>query len=181
MTQQFITKKGFTLIEMLVAVALFSIVLVIALGSIMTIVDVNKKSQTLTTVMNDLNFVLENMTRSIKTGQIDVANLPSGDLNSLTVTDQDGVKVTYAISGGGVDARKYITRKEGTSGPSIPITSEQINIEELRFKVFYSNANRQPRVLMVVRGTAAASQSISSAFTIQTTVSQRDLETENFK
>jgi type II secretory pathway pseudopilin PulG len=159
---------------MLVAVTLFSIVLMICLGSIMTIVDVNRKSQTLTTVMNDLSFSLENMTRSIKTGQIDNTQLAAvdassfEDFNALTVVNQDGEEIEYKLVSGAIVE------------DNIPITSEQVTISELRFRIFYGDANRQPRVLMVVSGTASTSQSISSDFTIQTTVSQRDLETGNF-
>lgn len=170
-------RKGYTLIEMLVAVALFSIVLMICLGSIMTIVDVNRKSQTLTSVMNDLSFSLENMTRTIKTGQIDNSLLDNAetdvdgfrDFESISVTDQDGDVIAYGVQAGS------ITQND------VPITSDQVTISELRFRVFYGDNNRQPRVLMVVSGTASTTRSISSDFTIQTTVSQRDLETRNFE
>lgn len=169
------TKTGFTLIEMLVAVSLFSIVLLICLGSIMTIVDVNKKSQTLTTVMNDLNFTLENMTRSMKTGTIQLAANSSNDYSSITVEDQDGRTITYAWD----EDKQQITRQLGEQTPAA-ITSEQINVTNLIFRVFYNDANRQPRILILVSGVASIGDSISSSFTIQTSVSQRDLETGNF-
>lgn len=167
--------KGFTLIEMLVAVALFSIVLLICLGSIMTIVDVNKKSQTLTTVMNDLNFTLENMTRSLKTGILDLTFPGSGNYTALTVKDQEGRTITYAWD----ESKKQITRQLG-NGDAAPITSDQIEITNFVFKVFYDNQNRQPRILIVASGVASVGATISSDFTIQTSISQRDLETGNF-
>ncbi len=175
MITSFTQKKGFTLIEMLVAVALFSIVLIIAMGSIITIVDVNRKSQSLTTVMNDLNFALENVTRSIKTGDLD-SGLKRGtdyiDYEAITVTPQEaapGEEITYALDEG------KITRND------VAITSDQIHIDKLVFRVFWNDNNRQPRVLMMVDGVASTSQKISSRFTIQTTVSQRDLDTGNFE
>jgi prepilin-type N-terminal cleavage/methylation domain-containing protein len=168
--------SGFTLIEMLVAVALFSIVLLISLGSIMTIVDVNKKSQTLTTVMNELNFTLENMTRSMKTGTLQLDPGDSGDYPVITVQDQDKKTITYKFE----ESSGQITRQLGSGTPA-SITSDQITITNLIFRVFYDAQNRQPRVLILVSGTASVGESISSDFTIQTSVSQRDLETDNFK
>ncbi len=168
-------EKGFTLIEMLIAVSLFSVVLIVSLGSIMTIVDVNKKSQTLTTVMNDLSFALENMTRSIKTGKIQGLDIAGGGkwlkldvIPQATEKDPAPDPVTYELINGAITANL------------VPITSDQITIETLRFHVFYGNDNRQPRVLMLVSGSASIGKSISSDFTIQTTVSQRDLVTDNF-
>ena len=169
--------NGFTLIEMLVAVALFSIVLMIAMGSIMTIVDVNRKSQSLTTVMNDLNFSLENMTRTITTGKLispdDVDG--SDDFESITVENQDEDEITFAWE----DTTKTITRKKNDE-PAYAFTSEQINIDALRFRVFSDDNNKQPRILIMVKGTAETSKTISSSFIIQTTASQRDLRTDRF-
>ena len=59
---------GFTLIEMMVAVSIFAIVVMISMTAILSIVDSNRKAQSLKSVMNNLNFALETMTRSIKTG-----------------------------------------------------------------------------------------------------------------
>lgn len=60
--------KGFTLIEMMVAVGLFAIVMLIATAVIFSIINGNRKSQTINTVVNNLNFSLESMIRDIKTG-----------------------------------------------------------------------------------------------------------------
>ena len=88
-------QKGFTLIELLLAVALFSIVVVISFGAIMTTVDVNRKSQTLTTVMNDLNFTLESMTRTIKTATEISALTPSGYVFKDQRSDDNYVAYRY--------------------------------------------------------------------------------------
>ncbi len=169
--------SGFTLIEMLVAVALFSIVLMIAMGSIITIVDVNRKSQSLTTVMNDLNFSLENMTRTIKTGVLQEPSSSDGrDWNSITVMNQDDERIVFSFDQG----KGAIMRKKD-SEDAFPFTSEQIHIDDLRFRVFSGDSNLQPRVLIMLEGTASTSPSISSNFIIQTSVSQRDLRTDRFK
>lgn len=63
-----VSKKGFTLIEMMVSVTLFLVVMVIALGAVMAIIDGNKKTQAITSVANNLSSAVESMVRDIKTG-----------------------------------------------------------------------------------------------------------------
>lgn len=61
-------KKGFTLIELMVSVTIFIIVMVISLGALLSISAAERKAEALKTVMNNLNFGLESMARSIRTG-----------------------------------------------------------------------------------------------------------------
>ena len=49
------TTGGFTLVELMVSVSLFAIVMVISMGSVVSVFDANKKSQSLRTVMDNLN------------------------------------------------------------------------------------------------------------------------------
>jgi len=60
--------KGFTLAEMIVSVGLFSVVMFIATGALLSIVSLNKKAQAQQSVMNNMASVMENMVRNIRTG-----------------------------------------------------------------------------------------------------------------
>ncbi len=59
---------GFTLIEIIVSLALFTTVAVIAVGALLRIMDANKKSISIKTVTNNVNFALESMTREMRVG-----------------------------------------------------------------------------------------------------------------
>lgn len=61
-------KKGFTLIEALVSLGLFSIVVVSATGVILSVISSNKKNQAISSVVNNLNYSIDSMVRDIKTG-----------------------------------------------------------------------------------------------------------------
>jgi prepilin-type N-terminal cleavage/methylation domain-containing protein len=61
-------QKGFTLIEMLVAVALFAVVMLVSTAVIFSIIGGNRKAQGINAVSNNLNFAVESMVRDIKTG-----------------------------------------------------------------------------------------------------------------
>ena len=61
-------KKGFTLIEMIVSLAIFSVVAVIALGSLVRIMSANQKAQSLHSAMTNIGFALESMSRELRMG-----------------------------------------------------------------------------------------------------------------
>lgn len=59
---------GFTLVEMLVSIAVFMTVMVIAVGSFISILNANKKSQAMKTVVDNVTFAVDSISRSIKVG-----------------------------------------------------------------------------------------------------------------
>lgn len=61
--------RAFTLVEMIVSLAIFSIVAVVALAALVKIVSANKKAQTIQSVISNLNFSIESMSREMRTGQ----------------------------------------------------------------------------------------------------------------
>lgn len=169
-------QKGYTLIEVLVSITLFSLVLVVALGSILTIIDANKKARTLTAVMNNINFSVETMTRAIKTGVNPTQN--DSSIISVDAIRYDGSEfareeITFRWVEN--DDRGVIEQRIGEFSNFVPITSSEVDIDNMSFTVLQSDAGEQPRTLISVLGTVQLSSRISSRFSIQTTVSQRRL------
>lgn len=63
------TKKGgFLLIELIVAIFIFGIVMTVSMGALVTALDSNRKTQSLKSVLNNLNIVLDTMTKSLAVG-----------------------------------------------------------------------------------------------------------------
>jgi len=180
-------KKGFTLIELMVSISIFTMVAIVALGAIITIIDANRKARTLSTIMNNLNFSVESMTRSVKTGS-EIKNVmeSSFEVKAIDFYAED--------TGSEVFPRKWITyRKKGDaiercdgteSAPStnkcFPITSDQIKITYLGFYAtgeLPTDSTTQPRIRIVIEGeTKTQIRGTGSKFKIQTTVSQRKLD-----
>ncbi|MEK7610004.1 MAG: type II secretion system protein [Patescibacteria group bacterium] len=61
-------KKGFSLVEMIVSMGIFSIVAVVALGAMAKIISANRKAQALQSSITNLNFALDSMSREMGTG-----------------------------------------------------------------------------------------------------------------
>jgi len=61
-------KSGFTLIEIIVSLALFSVVVTIAVGALLILIASNRQLQDEQSVLSNLSFALDSMTREIRTG-----------------------------------------------------------------------------------------------------------------
>lgn len=166
-------KKGFTMVEMLVSVAIFSIVITMVMGTITTIVDASRKSRTMTEVMNNINFSFESMTRTLKTAR----SIDTVTQNSIRATDQQGRIIVYNFSDSG------ITKSIDGSSPD-SITASDLKLASWKIQKFTSglglpSGGEQPRVFFSIRGRVETAKGIASEFTLQSSVSQRQLELGN--
>ena len=175
-------KKGFTLIEIMVSLSVFIIIMTVSLGSILSILNSNEKSQTKKTAMDNLNFALESMSRTIRFGTnfycgTTASNPPPANdcaagATSFSVRDSNGALVVYSLSGGQI-------MKSVNGAVANAVTSNEINITRLTFYVFGSSGwpeIHQPRVIMSLSGIVGARVATQSSFNLETTVSQRKLD-----
>lgn len=191
-------KKGFTLIELLISASVFSVVVLISTGSIFTIFDSNRKSQTLRSAMDNFNLSMESMTRTIRFGynyHCDINISPftsprdcSSGADSIAVQTSPSSRVLYRLNNGRIETSK-------TDGAVwSQVTSSDVVITGLSFRVIgslpYSNTSAsacptggqadrcQPKVVVVVRGYVGSKSSSRTSFNLQTTVSQRNFDSQ---
>ncbi len=60
--------QGFTLVELMVSLTIFSIVMMVSTGTLLVLIDVNAKAQALYSATSNLSFALDSMTREMRTG-----------------------------------------------------------------------------------------------------------------
>jgi len=60
--------RAFTLVEMMVSLAIFSMVAVVALGAVVKIIAANQKAQSLQSAVTNLDFALESISRELRVG-----------------------------------------------------------------------------------------------------------------
>lgn len=190
-------KKGFTLIELMVSITIFSIVMLISVGALLSIIDANRKAQSLKSVMNNLNFALENMSRNIRVGTnyhckpYDGVIPPSVPSNITTTSDCSGADggVLFAYESSKGDRNNvndqivyrlngtHIERSLDSGGTFTAITAPEVNISNFRFYVVGSSPltsgdTIQPRVIMTIQGFAGVGSN-QTQFNVQASVSQR--------
>ncbi len=173
-------KKGFTLIEMMTAVAIFALIMTISMGSILGIFDANRKSQSLKTIIDNLNFTLDTMSREIRFGKnyhcenvgtlTSPRSCPLGD-SFVSFLSSENKQVVYRLTGNRIE-------KSINGGASyIEVTAPEATITGLKMIVLgaeaYPGDTAQPRVFMQVSGYAGSKLSSRTTFSIQTIVTQR--------
>ncbi|OHA19498.1 MAG: hypothetical protein A3C08_02030 [Candidatus Taylorbacteria bacterium RIFCSPHIGHO2_02_FULL_47_18] len=168
---------GFTLIEMIMSVAVFTVVALIAAGALLAIADANRKAQAFKSVVNNLNFALESVARNLRTGSgYSSSDFSRGDC-SLGYTDgisfisQDGERIEYYIN------ETQIIRKVANGNP-IGVTAPEVQVDRFCFFIAGTGANddEQPRALMLVGGFMQEKPKLKSRFDIQTFITQRLLD-----
>jgi prepilin-type N-terminal cleavage/methylation domain-containing protein len=63
-------QSGFTLVEMIVSLAVFSVVITMSVGALLMLVASNSQLQKEQSVMTNLSFAIDSMTREIRTGTL---------------------------------------------------------------------------------------------------------------
>lgn len=188
-------QRGFTLIELLVSVAIFSVVMVIALGSLLVISESNRKAESLKSVVNNLNFSLDSMTRSMRTGinytcspsiplagtppSADCTVSPGGSSVAFTDTSNRGVVYKFESSNASLCNQTgivgCITRSVDGGATFSPLTAPEVRVTSLSFYVIGSSISDQlqPKISIVVSGTMQVTSTLTSQFNLQTSVTQR--------
>lgn len=176
---------AFTLVEMIVAIGVFSVIMTIAVSALLSIVDADKKAENIKSVMNNLNFALENITRNARVGSnyhcgLDAdLSVPKDCANTgdsfFAFRASDGATLVYGLQNG------QIVKSVG-SDPLyfVPLSAPEVSVVRLSFYVDGSKQNdkQQPRVLITVGGMIGRKQKLQVRFDLEAFVSQRLIESE---
>jgi len=186
---------GFSLIEMLVSIALFAIVVTISVGTLLVLVDANAKSQSIQIAINNLSFAVDVMTRQLRTGtdfycdnnQTSItsgSSLKSGTNDcsnggeAIAFTDtRTGERISFALAyPNGTTIQRRI---DGMSSNAwLDMTGSNITITNLDFVVTGTDPSDdvQPTVTIFIEATVGDATGLGSQFEIQTSVTQRKLD-----
>lgn len=193
--------RGFSLVELMVAITLFAVVMLVAVGALLALVDANRKARSLESVMNNLNIAIDGMVRSMRMGNTFNCNntvIPDpnfggdcsngDDLFSFAPFGSDPAveseRWVYSFVPGSGDTPGQIWRSRSGGSNAEPITAPEVNVEDLTFYVIGTvRANTpsldtsQPKVVIVIKGTAGSDNAkTETTFYIQATAVQRVLD-----
>ena len=181
-------QKGFSLIEMLVAIAVFMSIMTIAISALVTIISANKKAQAIKSTVDSVTFAMEKISRDMRVGH-DYECLKDGNYtnicspegsNSVQYKTSDDTSVSYTFSKN-ANGQAIITEKRGGASTDLISGESGVIINNMKFYVFGADTENaasqiektQPRVIITISGAISVKGSEDTAFDLQTTVSQR--------
>ncbi len=173
---------GFTLVELLVSLAIFSVVVVSSLGAMLSIADANRRVQKTRAVLDNLSLSIESMSRNLRLGStyhceiINVTHtIPSGldaakDCAGSSWGDFVSFEDQFGDTTSSADQAYYyldtdptsltngsiMYKMTGTTTSPIALTSDDLKVRSLRFYVTgntgFGGEKTQPKVIIVVSG-----------------------------
>jgi prepilin-type N-terminal cleavage/methylation domain-containing protein len=175
------SNKGFTLVELMTSLAVFMVIMTIAMGSVLGIFSANRKAQAESAMMNNLNLAMESMAREMRFGQnyhcgtgtyTTAQSCPSGD-TVVSFLSSDGRQMVYRLSGSAIE------RSSDGGANFVGLTAPEIVIENLKFYVLGATPTpdgTQPKVVITLKGYSGERDTERTDFSLQTVVSQRLLD-----
>lgn len=178
-------KRGFTLIEMMVAVSLFVVVAFIATSAFTSFAEANRRAQAIRTNIDNLNFAMESIVLKIREGNNYDCGEVGGNTECLTDPEQEinfladnGAQIRYKLDEDSILAEEDCSQVPGACISKVltPIVSPEVIVK--RFDIYVNNQEslptetKRPIVRIVISGTIDTSLG-SRDFNLQTTISQR--------
>ncbi len=182
---------GFSLVELMVSLTVFSIVVVVALGTLLVLIDVNSKAQALFSSTTNLSFALDAMSREVRTGYDYYCETRTSYFDEAPPSKgatQDCVNGNFIAFTRERDGERFAFQKNGDrleqyDGTNwIPITSDRdvvisnfvIDVEDTA--PLSSSNNDQPTASIYIDGFMYNGLDSRTEFNIQTRVTQRRID-----
>jgi prepilin-type N-terminal cleavage/methylation domain-containing protein len=172
-------RRGFTLIEVLVAIALFSITVSIAMGGLAVALRSQRQVAALISANNNVSLVLEQIARELRTGYYicrpSVSNPNPCPAGEIDFTNAKSELVIYRLNNGVIE--RAVRNASGIYNFS-PITGSNVAIQYLNFTLFGNLAGDgwPPRVTVSVGVSAKGIGVPNDVTNLQTTISARALD-----
>lgn len=177
-------QKAFTLVELMVSVAVFTVITAIVAGLFVSAIKAQRRILAQQELLDQTSYVVDYMSRAIRTARKEVS--PPRCLSQAGISyelTKAGNGVKFVNSAGECQEFYFDSGKkqlrESKEGTENMITSERLQILSFKLKLFGASDTDyfQPRVSFVfdvqITGTKPEEQ---STIKIQTTVSQRNLD-----
>jgi len=185
-------QKGYTIIETMISISVFLVIVMAGMGALLNANLLHKKSADMRSIMDSLNFIMEDMSRNLRTGynyhcwQNETGATPNNISDPQSCDDGWGIAFEHQegnLSDNGdqwayyVDVDNRIQKSTDGAASFIPITPEEVEINTQSGFVVSgaeSDDDRQPMVTIRMFGTITLKNTnVKTPFSLQTTVSQR--------
>lgn len=187
--------EGFTIIEMIIAIAIFLIVIILGISALTNLYSINRKAQNMRNILDGLSFAMEDMSRNIRTGY-NYSCLISGQNYSLAELSEardcesgqnGGRGVAFEYSDGdplslGDQWVYYIEnnklyRSTDANTNRVQLTPDEVVLDANTWNFTVNGSldtdTQQPFVILRLVGEIIDNRGGETPFSLQTTVSQR--------
>lgn len=180
-------QRSFTLIEILVAIAIFTLVVAITTGLFISSIMVHRRSLASQTLLDETGYAFEYISRALRMARKDLEGncltaknnyaLIAGRLRFL---NYQGKCEEFFLEGGQLNKAESEDATPPTSGQSLPLTSANLFVEKFNINPSGSwdqDDALQPRVtLSLTVKVVGQKPEAQPELEIQTTISQRNLD-----
>lgn len=187
--------RAFTIIEMMVAIGIFLVVIMYGMTSLLNADLIHQKSQDQRSIMDNLNFIMEDMSRNIRTGYgyrcISGNESPSNIASGLPVSClSGGWAITFKTPESPLDENAFVYYLDNNDNLWKSVNGGasfvQLNPDGVKFitgssfQVFGAEPNDglQPFVIIRLAGQITSKNGSVTPFNLQTSVSQRVIDVE---
>lgn len=170
-------KKGFTLIESLVAVGLFGLIISLAVGGFVKALRTQAQITALLSANGNASLAIEQIAREVRTGYNFIkCNDPDpqfGFCHELSFTNAEGHDIVYSLAQDN-SGRGSITKSDA-GGLPLDATADNVDVKYLVFELEGEDKNdgEPPRITISIGVAPSGNVGDISVTRIQTTVSAR--------
>ncbi len=165
------SRNGFTLVELIVAIGIFSTIVAIAAGGFVRALRTQRQTVGLLSANSNASLVIEQMAREIRTGYDFCVN---GQIclgaSELSFRNAAGESITYRLGNEAVE--------RGVGNVFAPLTASNVSIRYLNFVISGNQPNDgvPPRITVVLGVSSRELGVAGTVINMQTTVSARVLD-----
>lgn len=176
------SQRGYTLLEMIVSLGIFSLVMVVVTGAYLTLISLDRQARAQNQLVASLSFAVESMARNIRTGTDYACNASAATPNCASV---GGASMSFLDSQG--QTITFFKKSDGTIGQctgscsearAVSLTDPLITIQTLTFYVrgVGTGDGVQPQATFIIKGNMKTDAGKTTDFSIQTSATQRFID-----
>lgn len=171
-------EKGFTLIEILVVIAIFAFLGILVTRSIILTVGGSKKSESIVKVRQNLDYAVGVIERQLRNADT-ITECPNPDPNVISYKDQSGNPAFFScVNIGSPTNVGFVASSSGTPGAPIIaglLTSTDVNVVSCSFSCTQNSTTNPPVVSIMLDAKDATATGLQGAdVTLSTSVSLRN-------
>jgi len=176
-------KSGFTLLEMIISIGIFSVIVIAAIGITLSVSNAQIKTANIQAIQDNIRFSLELITKEMRTGSkytlTSICAGPGSEISFDTALDEKRVYFLDSANKRIMRAKEMITTSDcdGSSKKAAPFTAEDVFVDRL---IFLTTGNLrgpvdgQPRITILLKVRSKSPKfELESSMDLQTTVVQR--------